>query len=76
MQFVATNKRRLNICLPDDVDEALKTLAERDNVSQASRAVQLIKVALEIEEDELWNDLALERDTKGAEYLSHKQIWS
>lgn len=73
--FMATSKRRINISLPDDIDAALMKLAERDNMPQATAAVHLLKVALEIEEDELWNDLAAKRDKQGAKFISHKDAW-
>lgn len=72
---MATSKKRINISLSDDVDQALKKLAARDNVPQATAAVHLIKVALEIDEDEVWNALAEERDTKDAKFVSHKDAW-
>jgi hypothetical protein len=73
---MATSKKRINISLPDDIDEALKELAERDNVPQATKAIHLIKIALEIDEDEVWNALASKRDTKGAKFVSHNDAWA
>ena len=49
--------------------QALKELAERDNVPQATKAIHLIKIALEIDEDEVWNALACKSDTKGTAFL-------
>ncbi|MBU0667617.1 hypothetical protein KJ951_01460 [Patescibacteria group bacterium] len=73
---MATSKKRINISLPDEVDVALKKLAARDNVPQATEAIHLIKIALEIDEDEVWNDLASRRDKKGAKFISHKDAWA
>lgn len=73
---MATTKKRINISLPDDVEQALKELAERDNVPQATKAIHLIKIALEIDEDDVWDALASKRDTKGVKFISHKDIWS
>jgi len=73
---MATSKKRINISLPDDVELALKELAERDNVPQATKAIHLIKVALEIDEDEVWNALAEKRDTKKTKFISHKDAWA
>ena len=72
---MATSKKRINISLPDDMDEALKQLSKRDNVPQATEAVHLIKIALEIDEDEVWNKLAEKRDTKTAKFVTHKDAW-
>lgn len=73
---MATTKKRINISLPDDVEEALKKLAERDNIPQATKAMHLIKIALEIDEDQVWDTLASDRDTKDAKFVSHKDVWA
>lgn len=73
---MATTKKRINISLPDDVNEALKKLAERDNIPQATKAIHLIKIALEIDEDQVWDTLASDRDTKEAKFVSHKDAWA
>lgn len=70
-----TLKRRLNLTLPKEIDDSLKFLATRDEVSQAYKAVDLLKIALEIEEDFYFNALAEKRDTKNAKFLSHKDVW-
>ncbi len=72
---MATSKKRINISVSDDIDEALIKLAKRDNMPQATKAVQLIQVALEIDEDGIWNTLAENRDTKDAKFVSHKNAW-
>ncbi len=71
-----TLKKRLNMSLPADVDAALAALAERDDMPQATKALHLIKLALEIEEDEIWNAIAEKRDTKNAKFVSHEEFWS
>lgn len=76
MQTMATNKKRINISLPKDLQLTLEKLADRDNVPTATKAVELIKVAVEIDEDELWNKIAEERDAKSAKFISHKEFWS
>lgn len=70
-----TTKSRLNISLSDEMKIALKKLATRDRVPEATKAVRLIETALEIEEDLIWNGLAAKRDTKNARFFSHKQAW-
>ena len=66
---MATTKYRLNISLPDDVKQALEALAKRDKMPTATKAERLLELALELEEDEYFNQLAMKRDTKGAKYL-------
>jgi len=72
---MATTKYRLNISLPDDVKQALEALAKRDKMSTATKAERLLELALELEEDEYFNQLALKRDTKDARYIPHNQAW-
>lgn len=62
--------------LPEDVEKALAMLSRRDKVPQAAKALYLIELALEIEEDDLWNALAEKRDTKDAKFISHEEFWS
>ena len=62
--------------LPADVDAVLSAVAKRDDVPQATKALHLIRLALEIEEDELWNAIAKKRDTKDAKFLSHEKAWA
>lgn len=71
-----TQKKRINITLPDDVDEILTILAKRDKVPKATKAISLLQAALEYEEDRILNDIAEERDTKDAVFLSHEEFWS
>jgi len=70
-----TVKPRLNITLPPIVGAAIKQLAQRDNVSRAGKAAELLRIALEIEEDRVWDKLAAARDMKGAKFLTHKKAW-
>ena len=62
--------------LPKDIEAALSLLAHRDDVPQATKALHLITLALEIEEDDVWNALAEKRDAKGAKFLSHTEAWA
>lgn len=72
---MATSKKRLNISLASDMDKALIRLARRDNVPQATKATELLRVGLEIEEDILLDKIATKRyKTKGAR-LSHDRVW-
>lgn len=72
---MATSKKRLNISLAADVDKAIGRLARRDNVPQATKAAELLRIGLEVEEDVLLDKIAAERyKTKGAR-LSHDEVW-
>ncbi len=71
-----TAKKRLNMSLPADVDAALTALAQRDDVPPTTKALHLLQLALEIEEDDVWNAIAERRDTKDATFLSHDEAWA
>lgn len=73
---MATSKKRINISLPKDIELTLSKLAERDDVPQATKAVSLLKMAIEIEEDDVLSAIAEERDSKDAKYISHKDTWA
>lgn len=70
-----TSKKRINISLSDDLEHVLKRLAARDDVPQATKAIELLKIGIEVEEDDLWNAFAEERDTPDARFVSHKKAW-
>ncbi|OHA24796.1 MAG: hypothetical protein A3D52_01985 [Candidatus Taylorbacteria bacterium RIFCSPHIGHO2_02_FULL_44_36] len=72
---MATLKTRINISLSKEVDHALAALAKRDRIPRATKAVELLNLALELEEDSAWDALARQRDTRGARFLSHKEVW-
>lgn len=73
---MATNKKRINVTLDSDLEFLLETLASRDQMSQSSKAVQLIKMAIELDEDEVLNQLAEKRDKKGAKFTDHNKSWN
>ena len=70
-----TSKKRMNLSLPPDIERALALLAKRDEVPQATKALYLLRLALEIEEDDMLNALAAERDTGKATFVSHTKAW-
>jgi hypothetical protein len=71
-----TIKKRINITLPENIERALARAAHRDRLPEATKATELLRLALEIEEDSLWESLAETRDKKGARFVSHKQAWA
>lgn len=70
-----TTKARINISLPDEVKTALHRLAQRDQVPEATKAARLIELALELEEDRIWNEIAENRDKKRAKFIPHVSAW-
>ena len=73
---MATEKRRLNISLTKEIDQVLTYIAQRDNVAQATKAIELLKKGLEIEEDTIWDSIANARDSRNAKFVSHKKVWA
>lgn len=71
-----TSKKRLNMSLPEDIRLALAALAKRDDVTPTTKALHLITMALEIEEDDVWNAIAESRDTPNTKFISHEEFWS
>lgn len=71
-----TTKKRVNISLSTELENALAKLAERDQIPQATKAVELIKTAIELEEDQFFDIIASERDKRGAKFVSHKKAWA
>lgn len=70
-----TTKSRLNLSLPENMETILAKLARRDSVPRAAKAVELLRVAMELEEDIVLSKLAQLRDTKNAKFLTHEEVW-
>lgn len=70
-----TTKKRINISLSENMEVAISKLAWRDQVPEATKATELIQLALEIEEDSVWDKLATKRDAKNTTFLSHARAW-
>ena len=57
--------------------KALISAAKRDGVPIASKAADLIRIALELEEDLAFGQLVEQRIKEGPiKLLSHKQVWA
>lgn len=72
-----TKNPRLNVVLESSLYETLGKLAHKKGVSLSLMARDLIKEALELQEDIYWQQVARERE-KTFSYkksLSHKEIW-
>ncbi len=73
---MTTIKKRINVSVEKDIEEILKRIARRDRVPTATKASELLRIALEIEEDQAWTTLADKRDTKNARFISHEKVWA
>jgi len=69
---------RINVLLNEQVYLTVRFLAKKDGVSISNKASDLIKEALEIEEDLILADLAdnRERTLDDMPTLSHDDVWS
>lgn len=72
---MATTKTRLHISLSKAEEQFLTGLAKRDQVPRATKASQLVRMAMEIEEDFQLSKLAESRDVPGAPRMSHDEFW-
>ena len=70
-----TIKKRINISISKELDNALIKLAKRDQVPQATKAEHLLRSAIEIEEDNILNTIAEDRDSSSAKFVPHKVAW-
>ncbi|MEK7555919.1 MAG: hypothetical protein AAB523_01365 [Patescibacteria group bacterium] len=73
---MATIKKRVNISIPKSTEDILIKLAKRDQVPQATKAAELLRLAIEIEEDQVLDEIASIRDTKKAKFVAHKKVWA
>jgi hypothetical protein len=69
---------RIKVLLNEQVYKEVRFLAEKDGVSISNQASDLIKEALEIEEDLILADFASDREKSldDAPTLSHEDVWS
>ncbi len=72
---MSTSKSRINVSVPDDVKAALTKLAKRDQLPTATKAVRLIEMGLELEEDEIWDKIAANRDQKETKFHTHAEVF-
>ena len=72
---MANAKTFLQISLTNSELELLAMLARRGGVSRATKATQLIRSAMENEEDRALSRLAEARDVPGVKWMSHKEFW-
>lgn len=72
---MSTEKSRLNISLPDDTKKALLSIAKRDQMPAATKAVRLMEIGMEIEEDTIWDKIAESRDRKSSTFISHSEVF-
>lgn len=70
-----TLKKRTNISLDAELDEQLEKLALRDEMPKATKAAQLIKLAIELEEDIYLENTVQKRTSENTKFISHEDAW-
>ena len=72
-----TKKPRINIVIDEPMRKAVERLATRDKVSLSLKARDLLRQALELEEDAALSLIADERSStlRGKKTLSHDEVW-
>lgn len=72
-----TSKKRLNLSLPEHLAVFIEKISLRDDVPQATKAVELLERALEVEEDEYFAAIADSRATDNDEdFISDEEFWN
>lgn len=72
---MSTLKQRLNITTDQATRSVLARIAKRDRVPLATKAAQLLRFALEVEEDIVLSKIAEERLAMKVKYIPHKLAW-
>jgi metal-responsive CopG/Arc/MetJ family transcriptional regulator len=72
-----TKNPRINVVLEEPLYSAIEQLAKRDKVSLSLKVRDLVKEALEAEEDAALSAFAEERDKtlRKATALKHNEVW-
>lgn len=70
-----TTKSRINISISRDLEKALTAVAKRDGVPEATKAAELLRLGLEIDEDVLLEHIASARYRTSKKFLSHSAVW-
>ena len=72
---MATIKTRINITAEPEIEAALKRSAKREKTPVATKAAELLALALSIEEDMMLGVIAEDRERVAGKYISHTQAW-
>jgi hypothetical protein len=70
-----SDKTRINLTVPKDVEQDLRRIAQRDARSVSTAALDLIRHALEVEEDGALLSVAEERERESGALVSHARAW-
>jgi hypothetical protein len=54
---------------------ALLSVAKRDQMPAATKAVRLMEIGMEVEEDDIWDTIAKERDRVDSILHTHDEVF-
>lgn len=71
-----TMKKRLNITLDRETEQGINILAKHKKQPKATIGADLLRKALELQEDLAWARFAEERrKSHKGRYLTHEEVW-
>jgi predicted DNA-binding protein len=70
-----TTKKRLNLTLPKDIEMHIDGMAKAEGVPAGKIAIELIKIALELEDDAYFAKKAEERAKKKNKLIPQDEAW-
>lgn len=72
---MSTRPSRLNVTLDAELKSAVTTLARRRAIPVATLAADLIRDALERQEDQALSSLANRREQETSKVVAHDKVW-
>ena len=75
MHPMPTTKQRMNLSVPPEVGLLIQKLAEREHVPVATKAMDLLRRALELDEDDVLQFIAEARERRSRRFVSHQVAW-
>lgn len=70
-----TTKKRINITADADIEKALVLAAKRDKLPVTTKAAELLRLALELEEDIIFGAIANKRLSQKVKYITYEKFW-
>lgn len=71
-----SNKPRINMVLEESLYEMIKEQAEEEGISLSRKTRDLLKLAMEIEEDRAIDSIVDRRKKNEASLISHDSFWA
>jgi metal-responsive CopG/Arc/MetJ family transcriptional regulator len=71
-----TIAQRINVTVPQDLSVLITRRAKRNKVSMSKTVLDLVRDAIERDEDEYLARIADRRDATRAKLISHEEMWA